>query len=345
VGTGPYAFSSWVSGSEITLVKNEYWWGDAATQLFDKVVYNVISDFTATALAAQSGQLDYVHGISSDTYSIYYGISAMTFTDYPSTNSRYLALNTAKAPMNDVNLRKAVAYAIDKEAISRSIGGEYANTSGGVPMPDSMFYLDEAAWKTADNETIESYAYNPEKAKEHLAASAYADGVTLNIYTSTASINKQTAESVQAMLKEVGIAANVVEIQPSETYGIGYGYTLDDNGDRLYDIYVTGWISDYLDPIGYLTPFWSNVNIREGGSNQAVYDSAAVQALIDQSYLESDDQVRSDLMIEAFTKAAADCPYVTLYDINETYALNNAYVYEEGPAFFWNFDLTDFRLA
>jgi peptide/nickel transport system substrate-binding protein len=343
VGTGPYKFQSWASGSEIVLVPNEYWHGDKSKQIFSKVSISVIADNTAAALAAQSGQLDYVHALSAQTYSIYKNIPAMNFYNYKSTTSAYLAFNTRKAPFDDANFRKAVAYAINKQAITTAIGGEYAHVSGGVPMPDSMFYMDEEAWLKADNETIEDYGYDVEKAKEYLAKSSYPQGTTFNIYTSPA--RKQTAEAVQADLAAVGITANVVEMQPSETYGIGYGYTLDADGKRVYDLYVTGWLSDYLDPIGYLTPFWSDVNIREGGSNQAEYSNAQVQALIDQSYLETDDKVRSDLMIQAFTLAAQDCPYVTLYDFDETYVLNKKYNYDEGPAFFWNFDLSDFTLA
>lgn len=343
VGTGPYKFESWTSGSEITLVKNENWWGDKTKQLWDRVKYSIITDNTAAALAAQGGQLDYSHHLTSETYSIYEGIKNMNFYNYGSTTSNFLAFNCQKAPFDDVNFRKACAYAINKEDITSAIGGKYAHVSGGVPMPDTMFYMDPEAWKKADGETIEDYGYDLEKAKACLAESAYPDGADVTIYTT--STNKQLSEIIQADLKEIGVNVTVNEIQNSESYEISYGYKLDSDGKRLYDIYATGWLSDYLDPIGYLTPFWSNVNIREGGSNQAVYDGTEVQPLIDQSYLEKDDKVRSDLMIEAFTKAAEDCPYVTLYDYDETYALNKKYLYQEGPAFFWNFDLTDFALA
>ncbi len=342
VGTGPYKFESWASGSEIILTKNEYWWGDKSTQLWDKVIYSVITDETARALAAQSGQLDYVHHTTSATESIYNAIPDMNFFSYASTTSSFVALNTAKAPFDDINLRKAVAYAIDKDAIAKSIGGTYAHVSGGVPMPDTMFYLDSEAWKKADNETIEDYSYDLDKAREYMSKSNYANGVEVVLYTTAT--NKTLAEIIQSELKEIGITVTINEMLNSESYEISYGYKLDEDGNRLYDIYCTGWLSDYLDPIGYLKPFWSNKNIRAGGSNQAVYSNDEVEKLIDRSYLEADDQVRSDLMIQAFTLAAEDCPYVTLYDYDETYVLNKAYLYQEGPAFFWNFDLTDFKV-
>ena len=345
VGTGPYKLESWTSGSEITLVKNENYWGDKSTQLWDKVVYNIIPDETSMALAAQSGQLDYVHilGFAPDTFSVYENIGSMTFNSYESTNSSYIALNTAKAPFDDVNLRKACAYAIDKEAITQAIGQGYANVSKGVPMPSTMFYMDEEAWNYALDNTIEDYSYNLDKAKEYLAKSAYPDGTSVVLYTTSS--NKALAEIVQYQLSQINVNVEVNEMLKSESYEISYGYKLDENGNRLYDIYLTGWLSDYLDPIGYLKPFWSSKSIYAGGANQAVYSNAEVDKYIDSVYSLNDDKERAAAEIEAFRLAAEDAPYITLYDYNQTYALSNAYTLQEGPAWFWNFQVTDIKQA
>jgi peptide/nickel transport system substrate-binding protein len=342
VGTGPYKFDSWTSGTEIVLVKNEYW-REPSNQIFDKVVYSVITDATAAALAAQSNQLDYVHAIRSEQYSIYRGIGDMRFEHFLSTSARFIAFNTQKAPFDDVNLRKAVSYAVDKEALARLIGGEFAQVSGGIPMPESMFYLNPEAWKKASYSDIEDYSFDLEKARAALAQSAYPNGLTFTLYAATA--DKVAAEAIQSMLKEINLTAEIVEVRPSESYEIGYGYKVDENGKRVYDMFLTGWVSDYLDPIGYLTPFYSETNVREGGLNRSVYVNPEVQKLIDQSYAESDDAVRSELMINAYARAAADCPYDSLYQQEDVYAINKIYDYTEGPALFWNFDLTDIKLA
>lgn len=343
VGTGPYVLDSWTSGSEITLVKNPHYWGDADTQLWDKVVCSIITDATSTALAAQSGQLDYVHpvGFSPETFEMYKGISSMTFTTYQSTNATYLALNCDKAPFNDVNFRKACSYAIDKNAIAAAVGQEYAKASKGVPIPEVMYYMDEAAWTDAVANEIETYDYDLDKAKEYLAQSAYPEGTSVDYYV-TAN-GKTLAEIVQYQLAQIGVTVNIVEILNSESYGYAYGYTLDENNKRFYDIYGTGWISDYLDPIGYLKPFYSSRSIYAGGANQAVYRNDEVDALIDSLYGLNDDKDRAAAEIEAFRIAAEDAPYITLYEQVQPYALNNMYSLTEGPAWFWNFQVTDIR--
>ena len=306
VGTGPYKLESWTSGSEITLVKNENYWGDKSTQLWDKVVYNIIPDETSMALAAQSGQLDYVHlfGFAPDTFSI---------------------------------------YAIDKEAITQAIGQGYAHASKGVPMPSTMYYMDEDAWNYALDNTIVDYTYDLDKAKEYLAKSAYPDGTSVVLYTTSTS--KALAEIIQYQLSQINVNVEINEMLKSESYEISYGYKLDDNGNRLYDIYLTGWLSDYLDPIGYLKPFWSSKSIYAGGANQAVYSNPEVDKYIDSVYTLNDDKERAAAEIEAFRLASEDAPYIPLYDYNQTYALSNAYTLQEGPAWFWNFQVTDIKSA
>lgn len=343
VGTGPYKLESWTSGSEITLVKNENYWGDTSTQLWDQIKYSIIPDNTSMALAAQSGQLDYVHilGFEPEVFDMYKNISGMNFYSYASTTSSYIALNCAKAPFDDVNLRKACAYAIDKEAIAEAIGQGYAHVSKGVPMPSTMFYMDEDAWNTALDTTIEDYSYDLDKAKEYLAKSAYPNGTEVTLYTVPS--NKALAETIQYQLSQIGVTVNINEMLKSESYEISYGYKLDENGNRLYDIYCTGWLSDYLDPIGYLKPFWSSKSIYAGGANQAVYSNAEVDQYIDSVYSLNDDKERAAAEIEAFRLAAEDAPYITLYDYDQPYALNSDYSLAEGPAWFWNFQVTDIK--
>lgn len=345
VGTGPYKLESWSSGTEITLVKNENYWGDTSTQLWDKVVYSIIPDNTSMALAAQSGQLDYVHilGFEPEVFEMYKNIADMNFTTYASTTSSYIALNCAKAPFDDVNLRKACAYAIDKASIAQAIGQSYAHVSKGVPMPSTMFYMDEEAWNNALDNTIVDYTYDLDKAKEYLAKSAYPDGTEVTLYTTSS--GKALAEIIQYQLGQIGVTVNINEMLKSESYEISYGYKLDENGNRLYDIYCTGWLSDYLDPIGYLKPFWSSKSIYAGGANQAVYSNEEVDKYIDSVYGLADDKERAAAEIEAFRLASEDCPYITLYDYDQPFALSKNYTLNEGPAWFWNFQVTDIAKA
>ncbi len=340
VGTGPYMLESWESGVEIVTVKNPYYWNDPDSLDVDRVVYEVIEDDTSRALAAQSGQLDYVRSLTSETLSIYEAISDMTINSYDSTTTTFLAFNCEKAPFDDVNARKAVAYCIDKTTYTQLIGGEYATEQGAFILPRSMFYLDEDAWNSA-NDSLESYQQDYDKAAEALAASAYPDGFSFDFYCTAT--YKTGAEAIQSMIKESGlpITMNIIEIQNSESYSISYGYTVDDDGYRVYDMFSTGWVSDWLDPTGYMKNCLYGGSNYQGGANKAAYTSEAFDSLLKQSYLESDDSVRSELMLEAMEVAVEDCPYVPLYESKDTYIISNDFEYEEGVNFFWNFTVAN----
>ena len=343
VGTGPYMLESWESGSEIVTVKNPYYWNDPESLDVDKVIYEVIEDDTSRALAAQSGQIDYARNLPSATIPTYEACKDMTINSYDATTTEFLAFNCEKAPFDDVNARKAVAYCIDKSTLTSLIGGKYAKEQGAFILPRSMFLLDEDAWNEA-NDRLESYQQDFEKAKEALAASNSPDGFEFDMYCTAT--QKTGAEAIQSMIKESGlpITMNIVEMQNSDSFSVGYGYTVDDDGKRVYDMLYTGWLSDWLDPTGYMRNcLWSGSNYQ-GGANKAAYSSEAFDAPLNQSYLETDDQIRSDEMLEAMKIAVEDCPYVTIDEKQDTYIINNKFEYEEGPNFFWNFTVANVHI-
>ncbi len=342
IGTGPYMKSSWTSGSEIVLEKNPYYWGDPNTLDVSKVYFEVIADDTSRALAAQSGQLDYARNLTSETLSIYQNSPDLSLVNYPSTSAYFLALNCDKEPFNDENARRAFAYCIDKSTITKLIGGEYATESKGVIFTPTMFYMDSEAWQKADAE-MPNYQQNYDKAKECLAQSAYPNGFTCNYYCTDSGVSQ--AEAIQKMVEPIGITLNIVTIQKSESFDVSYGYSLDENGKRLYDVYGTGWVSDYLDPLGYLKPHYHSSMLYAGGSNKAQYNCKEFDDLINESYLHTDDKERAALLIQAATVAAEDCPYVPLYYVDDTYVINKNFSYEEGPAFFWNFTVANVHKA
>lgn len=345
VGTGPYVRDSWVSATELTFSKNPYWWGDPETLDVDKIHFLVFSDPATLALAVQAGQVDFTRSMPEDQMSVYESISDYTLNTYQGTSAKFLAFNTQKAPFDDANARKAVAYCIDKNAITQLIGGRFATVSKAVVFPDSMFYQDTESWN-AFNDSAESYQQDYAKAAEALAASKYADGFEFEYWY--APTGKNMAEMIQAMIQASGlpITMNLHEFPQSEASSIAYGYasSLDENGLRPYQMYDTGWLSDYLDPIGYLKNHFHSTQNFEGGANKAAWVNTDFDALIDKTYEVSDGKEKTKLYIEAYEKVVEDCPYVPLYQQIDRYIISNEFDYEEGPAFYWNYSVANVHL-
>lgn len=345
VGTGPYVRDSWVSATELTFSKNPYWWGGPETLDVDKIQFLVFQDNATLALAVQAGQVDYARAMPIDQMSVYESIPNYTISEYQGTTAQFIAFNTQKAPFDDVNARKAVAYCIDKNAVTELIGGRFATVSKAVVFPESMFYMDEEGW-TAFNDSAESYQQDYTKAAEALAASKYADGFEFEYWYAPSGVNQ--AEMIQAMIQASGLPITVTlhEYPQSDANAIAYGYasSLDENGLRPYQMYATGWLSDYLDPIGYLKNHFHSTQNFEGGANKAAWVNPEYDALIDKTYAETDDKVRAQYMIEAYGKVVEDCPYVSLYQQIDRYIISDEFDYEEGPAFYWNYSVANVHL-
>jgi peptide/nickel transport system substrate-binding protein len=115
------------------------------------------------ALAAASGQVDLIITPSIDTISTYESSSAVTVHTKDGLGNTLVSFNCQKAPFDDVNVRRAVASAIDAASICSSQMGDYASVGTALPFSETVYGLDEAAWQKA-GETLNSYSYNMDQA-------------------------------------------------------------------------------------------------------------------------------------------------------------------------------------
>lgn len=342
MATGPYMFESWVSGSQFTYKKNPNYWDKEATLLFDEVDVVIMTDATALAVAAASGQVDMVINFNTDNMNQYKNSENLEVIYSEGPNNSFIAMNNQRAPFDDVNVRKAVACAIDEASITTTTKAEY-----GAPAKALDFDVDVMGFETEDwnalSDSLTSYSYNVEKAKEYLAQSAYPDGFTCNFLCSSG--NTRVAEIVQFNLKELNINVEIVPLTASELLSYVYGSVTDENGARDYDLISYGWLPDYLDPANYLQPFYQSVNAGPGGSNCAGYANEEVDKLLEEQLLTVDVKERSQLMMEAYRIINAECPYKLLNYYGNTLAINKKYSYELSPMWIYNINVKDITLA
>lgn len=342
-GTGPYKLVSWASGSEIVMEKNENWWGGSDNLDIDRIEFYIIEDESALALAAKSGQVDLVYGISNDVKSVYDSTDKINVITCEGTTANYIAFNTAQEPFNDVNARKAVISCIDKSQVTSVIGGAYASEAGTVVLPSSMMYMDKDMWDKTISESA-SYSQDYDKAAEYLAQSAYPDGFSFDYICN--SNNKKQAEFLKSMIDASGsITMNIVEVPSSEYFSYMYGYTLDENENRYYDAVGTYMMSDYLDPYGLLGTMYLDSNAVQGGTNQALWTNAEADGYLDAALSSDDVSVKMDNYTKAYRIYADECPYLDLYTGIDTYALNTNFTYTPSPMFWYNFTYADVHTA
>lgn len=206
VGTGAYTLESWRRGEEIVLVAHdEYFRGRPA---IDRVVISIIPDETVTVLSMLRGDIDYAILRQPDAIELAMNSPSLQVEATPILGNRSMWLNMALEPFDDVRVRQALAYAVDRETLTSSILRGQATTEGmWSPIPPGIFGHDP---------NVREYHYDPERARALLAEAGHAGGLSFDIqYRVT---DRAVVEALQAMFAEVGVTARLDEIDAAQFF-------------------------------------------------------------------------------------------------------------------------------
>lgn len=202
VGTGPFAFVSYTPQESMVVEKYDGYWGEGA--YLDQVTFKIITNATTLITSLKSGALDMaIHLPASKSVELTDG-----FTIYEDTMKlvQALYLNNAVKPLDDLQVRQAIYYAVNVQEIIDFVGN-----GAGVPTGTSMY---PAYTKYFMPELAETYQQDLEKSRQLLADAGYPDGFELTITVpSNYAQHVETAEVLEEQLGQVGIT---VTIQPVE---------------------------------------------------------------------------------------------------------------------------------
>ena len=214
IGTGPYMLDSWQKGVAITLKANPDYWG--AKPKIQKIVYRSIADDMTRVAELQAGSADVVADLSPSLAPLVEALPDAEVKRIPSQRRVFFFVSAKHKPTDDVRVRQAIAYAIDRTAIVSSLLAQDAVPLKGIYLPGEIGY--EASF--------EGVPYDPEKAKALLAEAGFANGVTIDLHFNQDGtvMEPYVAQAVQAQLAKVGITANLDGAAQSimiQKYGAG----------------------------------------------------------------------------------------------------------------------------
>ena len=345
MGTGPYVYDSWSAGQEIVLKKNENYWDEDQEIALDTLVYKIITDDTTRVMALQTGEIDFTTSTPADMLEVLHAVDDLEIQDIALAAVTFLAFNTEREPFNDVNVRKAIAAAIDLNAIQENIVREAGQEGTCLPNNSTLFAGDEEDWN-AYLESAEYVKYDVEQAKAYLAESDYPDGFPCTMVISENSLRYSIALYIQEALKAIGIDVELEKVSADEHTAYQFGDILDEDGKRDYDMIMAGWEADYPDMSGNIEPLLAGYNTGAGGSNSAAYANDEFDALIRQASAITDPAERTALLCQAMDLANADCPYVFLTYPNKQVTCNKKYTgFTLNSSWLWNLYFKDFTLA
>lgn len=212
IGSGPYVLADWQKGSELTLKRNESYWGTPPA--YDTVVIRTVPEAATRLADLLSGGVDIAANLTPDQIDLVNASSDNHATTVPKILQAVIQLDGAgrtdpNGPFTDVRVRQAVNYGVDFDSIIKNIlHGAGTRIAAGVN-PLQWGY----------DPSIQPYPYDPAKARQLLAEAGYPDGFTARLISQPANIpaQAQTAEQVAADLAKIGIKVQIQEVpDPAE---------------------------------------------------------------------------------------------------------------------------------
>jgi peptide/nickel transport system substrate-binding protein len=291
IGAGPFKVDEWSTGGRIVLSRNEFYY-DPDRPYVDEVVIDVVADETERQLLFDGGQADIVEYLALTAASRYDPANVYACAAH---RVEHVGLNVNHPPLDDTAVRQAIAFAIDYQAISDTLG-EHATLPSGIVAPNVINWAPP---------TKPYYRRDLDKAKELISGSSGADGATLQInYDSGLDEDALIAQILKSNLAEIGID---VQIQGLETLAFldsafslesdmtiwNYGAVSPDVSDPLSWIMATEWLFSGYETDTLLDQFFAYAEAATPEEDQAIVaqiqdeaiDEAAAIAIMEGSFL------------------------------------------------------------
>ncbi len=302
IGTGPYKFVSYTPGEGMVMERfDDYHRADHVAKIKQVNVVRV-ADNQALVMAINNKEVDLASKLTADELE-----QVKESTDsysHPQNLVQLLGLNNKVKPFDDIRVRQAIAYAIDKDELIEAVAGGKAT---------KIYSSFSPALKDYYNELEEMYPTNVEKAKELLAEAGFPDGISFKMTVpSDYKFHMDTAELVQAQLKKAGINATIDPIEFSTWLDRVYK-------ERDYETTICGFIG-YTDPIRVLDRYVSTSDKDYLNYVSEDYDKAISAAM---ETLDRDELIKN--VKDAQEIITKDCAAVFLQDPNDNIVLNNGY--------------------
>jgi peptide/nickel transport system substrate-binding protein len=321
MGTGPYVQSSttWQSGSQYLLSPNPKYW-DKGKVKNSGVLMKYLPSADDRALLLQQGSIDLAFGLPANKLNSLRGASGIKLINVPSRNWNYLGLTNTIAPLNDVRVRQAIAYAVPYQTLISSALHGFASPLKGI-MSAGTPTLDTSLWP---------YETNVAKAKSLLAKAGHPAGFSTTLTVSTSRANDvNSATYIQAALGKVGIKVAINQVSDAN-------FRAKESAGEL-PMFIDYWYSWVDDP--FYQMFWLLNSANKTSTNVAKYSSARTDKLISSGFYETDSAKRAQLSKQVQQQFAADVPYVPLYSENFTLAtrsnVSGVNVYPDQYVRFW----------
>ena len=329
VGTGPYRLAEWRRGVKMRFERNPYY-PRADRQYLDAIEVMEGGDSALHLMMFERGELDIADVTQEPGIPIpdYLRIERSPkwkgqIEDTAAAFTWYFTLNTEMPPFDDLKVRQAMAYAVDKKKIVRLLHDTvlFANSI----LPRSM---------PGYNSNVVCYPYDPAKARQLLAESGHAGGFSCRLwYESGNPVLEPTASAIQFDLAQIGVKAQLNPVTLPAFL---------DSSERRKTVQsgISGWSQDFPDPSDYLdTQFNGNKITDEGCNNLSFYNNSVVNGLLTDAAICIDPAKRLGMYRTCEQDILNDAPYIPLF-YQRVFALHQPWLHgvRLHPVYYFRFE-------
>ena len=302
IGSGPFVLERWEAGSRVVLRRNPRYW-DPTRPYLDRIVLELSLARHLQFMRFQRADIDHGHNYTLNTADYLMLTERPAWAPYlsrePDISMYGLAINCEFPPFNNVHLRRAIAYAIDRDSIARSRNYRIVPLGGLYPpgLPGYDAHLPGA------------HTYDLPRAREEMRLAGYANGLPeeQEFWLTEGDAGVMYGQLLQADLARIGIRIRLRfasfpvfldTTQRRHAVGLSFG----------------GWNMDYPDPANFIETLFHSRNIAdEHAQNQSFYSNPAMDALLDRARIEPDRAARIRMYQEAERMLVADAPWAFLF--------------------------------
>ena len=297
IGTGPYVMSEFVPGEKAVLTA----WADYPGQKasIETITFKAIAEPSAAYIAVEAGDADFTE-IDATDYARAEANDNLVFYTGDTTYTAFVAMNTQEPPFDNVNVRKAMAYAYNKEGYLNVKGENYHTIDSMFPMMSEYYYASDDA-----------ITYDLEKAKELLAAEGYDESNPLTFEIIGYSNNDVVMQAYQADLKSIGVNVELVTQE--------FGVFLENMVGMNFQMLTGGWGDTTGNPLTSAECYYSG---SFGSQNISFYDNPVCDELYITAKTSNDTAEIKDACQQIQQIAWEDVPMFPTFGRNEGYVYN-----------------------
>jgi len=297
ISNGPFKMEEWKHGEKITVVKNEQYW-DSENVNLDKIEFLMVEQGSTELTMWETGQLD-ITSQNIPVTELERLEEEGVLKKQAVIATRFISINTQRAPLDDARVRNALSMALDRESIVKNVIKAGSSPSTGY-VPTGMID-DGRDFRDVGGVLIEE---NVEKAQELLAEAGYPDGAGFSGFEVMVSSNEKTKAIVDACVEMWKQNLNITNI---DIRTVESKVASERRKSYDFDMTFSGWYGDYLDPMTFL-----ELATSKSGQNSMQYNNEDYDKLIEEANSSVDENLRMEKMHEAEAILMADMPLIPI---------------------------------